>query len=235
MQHSPTDRTAPHRMKHRMRYSWQEIADILDEAVFCHVGLIRDGRPIVLPMIHTRIGEKLYLHASSGSGIGLDTADVNRERAVCVTASLLDGIVLARAASHHTVNYRSVIVHGDAHVVTSAEEKKRVCLALVDHALAGRSVDCRPPNNRELAMVTLLSIDLEEASAKVRTGAPGDEEEDVDLPHWSGTISLSTVIETIAPADEVKDGSLPAYLPPTGSKLAQRHQVSSTHAGGNRP
>ena len=149
--YEPTPRTTPTRYRERAHYDRQTVHDILDEALICHLGYVSAGEPVVLPTTHARLGETLYLHGSSGSGPLLAAKAAPEGLPVCVTATLVDGLVLARAAMHHSVNFRSVVVMGAARVVDDPAEKTRALSCLLDHIAAGRAADCRAPNARELA------------------------------------------------------------------------------------
>src|SRR5947208_254067 len=183
-----SDRTRVHRLPERGNYDPAVIHAILDEALICHVGFVVEGRPVVIPTIHTRIGGDLYFHGSPAAGMlrtlrgGVDA---------CVTVTLLDGLVLARSAFHHSMNYRSVVVFGKAEEVTDREERLRVLDALVEHVCRGRSADARRPNESELKQTLVLRIPIAEASAKIRTGPPKDDEEDYALPIWAGVLPLA--------------------------------------------
>ncbi|QUR67361.1 pyridoxamine 5'-phosphate oxidase family protein [Mycobacterium spongiae] len=210
----PTLRTTPTRYAERARYDRQSVHDILDEALVCHVGYVNSGSPVVLPTTHARLGETLYLHGSTGSGpmLAARTAP-SPGLPICVTATLLDGLVLARAAMHHSLNYRSVVVVGTARLVDDQAEKRRALQALLDHIRPGRSADCRAPNTRELAATGVLALDLVEVSAKVRNGGPSDDLEDRALPHWAGVVPLSLTAGTPEPASDLGGATpLPAYL-----------------------
>jgi nitroimidazol reductase NimA-like FMN-containing flavoprotein (pyridoxamine 5'-phosphate oxidase superfamily) len=184
---------------------------ILDEALICHLGYVRDGEPVVLPTTHVRLGEVLYLHGSTGAGPTL--AATRSDLPVCVTVTLIDGLVLARSALHHSMKYRSVVVMGTARLVEDSEEKLRALAALLDHVVPGRAGDARPPNDRELAMTAVLAVDLMEVSAKVRAGGPADDPEDISLPHWAGEVPLTLAAGTPEPADDLDPATpLPSYL-----------------------
>ncbi|URM92146.1 pyridoxamine 5'-phosphate oxidase family protein [Streptomyces sp. MRC013] len=214
--YEPTDLTVPTRGRPRASYDRELVHAILDEAYVCHLGFVREGRPVVLPTLYGRVGERLYVHGSTGSrplrmadgGTGDDPG-----LAVCLTVTHVDGLVLARSAFHHSVNYRSVVVHGTARQVTDPDEKRGALDALVDHVVPGRSADSRPANARELAATAVLRLDLAEVSAKVRTGGVNEEPEDLSLPHWAGVVPLTTRYGTAIP-DEALDPSvaLPDYL-----------------------
>lgn len=184
----PSERTRVRRHPDRAAYDRATIDAILDEALFCHVGYVDgQGRPRVIPTIHGRVGDTLYIHGSNASR----TLRALRDGVdVCVVATLLDGLVLARSAFNHSMNYRSVIVYGVAREVTDPNEKWMAQKALVDHVCSGRSDQARMPNQRELDQTTLLAIGMAEASAKVRTGPPKDDEDDLDLPIWAGVLPL---------------------------------------------
>jgi uncharacterized protein len=208
----PTPRTTPTRYRDRAHYDRETVHRILDEALICHLGYISDGRPVVLPTTHARLGEILYLHGSTGSGPML-AARSGSGLPVCVTVTLVDALVLARAALHHSLAYRSVVAMGDARVVEDPAEKLRALHCLIDHVAAGRADDCRTPNARELASTAVLALDLVEVSAKVRTGGPADEPEDCALPHWAGVLPLSVTAGTSVPADDLDPATpVPSYL-----------------------
>jgi uncharacterized protein len=201
-----TPRTTLRRLPQRGHYDRERINQILDEGFICHVGFAVDGRPFVIPTGYARMGEKLFIHGSQASrmlrtvGQGID---------VCLTVTLIDGLVLARSAFHHSMNYRSVVVFGNARVVDNPEEKLEALRALSDHMIPGRWDDVREPTERELQSTTVLSLPLSEASAKVRTGPPIDEEEDYDLPIWAGVIPLRLVA-----GPPVDDARLPENTEP---------------------
>jgi uncharacterized protein len=182
-----SERIAVRRHPERGSYERETIDAILDEALFCHVGFVADGQPFVIPTIHARVGNVLYLHGSPASrmlrelGDGVD---------VCVTATLVDGVVLARAVYKHSLNYRSVVVLGRARPVEAEEEKHVALAAVVEHVCHGRSRDARSPNEQELAGTMVLALPISEASAKVRTGPPQDFDSDLDLPIWAGVVPL---------------------------------------------
>jgi hypothetical protein len=203
----------PTRYRERARYDRATVHGILDEALICHVGYLTDGRPVVLPTTHARLDEVLYLHGSTGSGPMLAASDEGLP--VCVTVTLVDGVVLARSALHHSLKYRSVVVVGNARLVNDSREKLGALAALLDHVASGRSADSRPPNTRELAATAVLALDLVEVSAKVRDGGPVDDEHDLALPHWAGVVPLTLTAGTPVPADDLEPGvPLPRYLNP---------------------
>lgn len=212
----PTARTTPTRYRERARYDRHTVHAILDEALICHLGYLNAGRPAVLPTTHARRDETLYLHGSSGGGplLSARTAEASGSGLpVCVTVTLVDGLVLARSAMHHSVNFRSVVVVGEARVVDDPAEKSRALGCLLDHIAPGRAADCRVPDARELAATGVLALDLVEVSAKVRSGPPADDPQDLPLPHWAGVVPLSLTAGTPVPADDLDpDTPAPAYL-----------------------
>lgn len=206
-----TTRTTPTRYRERARYDRETVHRVLDESLVCHLGYIRDGRPVVLPTIHTRIDETLYIHGSSGSGPML--AARLSGMPVCVTVTLIDGLVLARSAIHHSMNYRSVVAVGTARIVEDPEEKKRALHAVVDHIRPGRADDCRAPNAREVAATAVLALDLVEVSAKIREGGVADDDEDLALPYWAGVVPLRVTADAAVPDGDLDPATpLPPYL-----------------------
>ncbi|QES04941.1 pyridoxamine 5'-phosphate oxidase family protein [Streptomyces venezuelae] len=213
--YTPTDRTVPTRSRNRASYDKALVHSILDEAYVCHLGFVRDGAPVVLPTLFARVGDSLYVHGSTGSrplraaGDGVAAPGLP----VCLTVTHVDGLVLARSAFHHSLNYRSVVVLGTAHQVTNPEELRIALDALVDQVVPGRSADSRPANAKELAATAVIRLDLDEVSAKVRTGGPNDDAEDLGLPHWSGVVPVRGGYGTPIPADDLDPAiALPAYL-----------------------
>ncbi|MFI2373961.1 pyridoxamine 5'-phosphate oxidase family protein [Streptomyces sp. NPDC018964] len=186
----PTERTVPTRSPHRAAYDKELVHAILDEGYVCHLGFVRDGAPVVLPTLYGRVGERLYVHGSTGSRPLRAAGQADPGLPVCLTVTHVDGLVLARSAFHHSINYRSVVVHGTARDVTDPEEKRRALDALVDHVVPGRAADSRPANRKELAATAVIRLDLDEVSAKLRTGGVNDEPEDLALPHWAGVVPL---------------------------------------------
>jgi hypothetical protein len=205
----------PTRYRERAHYDRPTVHGILDEALICHVGYLNAGQPVVLPTTHVRLDETLYLHGSTGSGPMLAAAESPDGLPVCVTATLVDGLVLARAAMHHSLEFRSVVAVGNARLVQDRGEKLRALAALLDHVASGRSADSRPPNPRELAATAVLALDLVEVSAKVRTGGPVNDPDDVALPFWAGVVPLTLIAGTPVPAADLDAAvALPAYLTP---------------------
>ncbi|WP_263172106.1 pyridoxamine 5'-phosphate oxidase family protein [Streptomyces sp. SCSIO ZS0520] len=211
--YAPTARTIPTRARERASYDRESVHAALDGAFLCHLGFLRDGAPVVLPTLFARVGERLYLHGSTGSR-PLRTAHGEPEGIeVCLTVTHVDGLVLARSAFHHSINYRSVMVHGRAVAVLDEEERRLALNALVDQVVPGRSADSRPANAKELAATAVLALDLAEVSLKSRTGDPGDDPEDLSLPHWSGVLPVRTAYgEPVPAADLAETTAVPDYL-----------------------
>jgi nitroimidazol reductase NimA-like FMN-containing flavoprotein (pyridoxamine 5'-phosphate oxidase superfamily) len=209
----PTDRTIPTRSRERAAYDRELVHAILDEGYLCHLGFIRDGAPVVLPTLYARSGERLYVHGSTGSRPLRGAEDPGL--AVCLTVTHVDGLVLARSAFHHSINYRSVVVHGTAHQVTDPQERALALDAIVEQAVPGRSEDSRRANAKELAATSVVRLDLREVSAKLRTGGPNDEPEDGALPYWSGVVPVARTYAAPVPADDLDPSiPVPAYLAP---------------------
>ncbi|MFJ8675101.1 pyridoxamine 5'-phosphate oxidase family protein [Streptomyces sp. NPDC093589] len=212
--YAPSERTVPTRARERASYDHETVHAILDEGYVCHLGFVRDGAPVVLPTLYGRVGDRLYLHGSTGSR-PLRTAGEAADSGlpVCVTVTHIDGLVLAKSAFHHSVNYRSVVVHGTAYQVIDEDEKTAALDSLVDHVLPGRAADSRPGNAKELAATAVIRLDLREVSAKIRAGGPNDEPEDLALPYWSGVLPVAPAYGAPIPSDDLAPGTTePAYL-----------------------
>jgi nitroimidazol reductase NimA-like FMN-containing flavoprotein (pyridoxamine 5'-phosphate oxidase superfamily) len=205
----PTPRTTLRRLPARGHFDRATVNAILDEALVCHVGFVSDGQPFVIPTIHARAGDQVFVHGSAASRM-LKTLQGGVP--VCLTATLVDGLVLARSAFHHSMNYRSVVVLGDAIPVTEESEKWDALHAIVEHVAPGRWREVREPSAKEMAGTLVLRLPIEEASAKVRTGPPLDDEEDYALECWAGVLPLRLV-----PGAPIADPRLPAgrALPPS--------------------
>ena len=199
-----TGRTRARRLPERAAYDRATVHAILDEGFICHVGFVAGGQPYVIPTGYARVGETVYLHGSTGSRLGLWPG-----MEVCVTVTLLDGLVLARSAFHHSMNYRSVMALGRTRAVRDPEEKEAALRALVEHIVPGRSDEVRGADRRELAATAVLAVGLDEVSAKVRTGPPKDDDPDYDLPVWAGVLPLA-----LTPGDPVPDPVLDPAVPP---------------------
>lgn len=203
-----TPRTTLKRLPKRGTYDRETIHAILDEALICHVGFVVDGAPYVIPTIHWREDHTLYFHGSVASRM---LRSLREGVDACVTVTLLDGLVLARSTFHHSMNYRSVVVFGKAREVTDREEKLRALGALVEHVVRGRSAEARAPNESEFRQTLVLALPLDEASAKIRTGGPIDDEEDYTLPVWAGVVPCRLVFGDAIP-DERNIAAAPEYV-----------------------
>jgi uncharacterized protein len=201
---APSARTRVQRLPRRGVYDGDTISAILDEGLVCHVGFVVDGQPFVIPTTHVRLGDRLYIHGAAANRM-LNTLAEGVD--ACVTVTLLDGLVLARSAFKHSMNYRSVVVLGHARPVTEPDEKRRVLMALVEHVMPGRSGQIRAPSNRELAATLMLTMSITEASAKIRSGPPVDEESDYTLDCWAGELPLR--LQPLAP---IRDPRLPVAV-----------------------
>ena len=207
---APSPRTRVRRLPARARYDRPTLDAILDEGLVCHIGFVADGQPFVIPTTYARVGDRLYVHGSAASRLLRTLASGTP---ICVTVTLLDGLVLARSAFHHSMNYRSAVVLGVAAEVTDPAEKAAALEAIVEHVVPGRSRDARGGNSKEIAQTLVLSLALTEASAKIRTGPPLDDEEDLALPCWAGVIPLRLTPSTPVPDPRLVPGiGVPAYV-----------------------
>ncbi|MBE1456144.1 nitroimidazol reductase NimA-like FMN-containing flavoprotein (pyridoxamine 5'-phosphate oxidase superfamily) [Nocardiopsis terrae] len=186
---STTERTRLKRAKHKARTDRGELYDLLDEGLVCHLGVVVDGSPRVLPTGYGRIGDTLYLHGSTGA------RSLRPEGEVCVTVSLVDGIVLARSGMHHSVNHRCAMVFGTPRLVTDEEERTAGLRAITEQLAPGQWDVVRRPDAKEMAATRVLALSLEEASVKVRTGPPNDDPQDHATPIWAGVQPVRTVFD----------------------------------------
>jgi len=209
---APTERTTLHRRRSRGVFDRDAIHAILDEALVCHVGFAVDRQPFVLPTTYVRIGSFVYLHAAAA---GRFLGRLRAGTPACVTVTLLDGLVLARSAFHHSMNYRSVVILGVATEVTDPEEKLRALSALVERISPGRSAVVRAPSAPELEATTVVRLPIEEASAKVRSGPPIEDEQDLGIPCWAGEIPIRLrVLEPVADSHCAPEAPSPAVPTP---------------------
>jgi nitroimidazol reductase NimA-like FMN-containing flavoprotein (pyridoxamine 5'-phosphate oxidase superfamily) len=205
---TPTPRTTVRRLPKRGIFDRTEVFKILDEAFICHVGFCDEsGRPVVIPTAFGRDGDRIYLHGSAASRMLRGLAG---GLPVCVTVTLVDAFVLARSAFHHSINYRSVVMFGEAVLVEDPAEKNEALRLITDHLVPGRWDDVRQPTDKELKATSVLALDLEEVSAKVRTGGPVDDEEDMGLAVWAGLLPLRT--SAGEPLPEPGKGAAPDYV-----------------------
>jgi nitroimidazol reductase NimA-like FMN-containing flavoprotein (pyridoxamine 5'-phosphate oxidase superfamily) len=205
------------RLPDRARYDRPSVHAILDEGLVCHVGFVDAGQPFVIPSAYARVGDRLVIHGSAASRMVKALA---AGAPACVTVTLLDGLVLARSGFHHSMNYRSVVVLGKATEITDPEEKRRALDAIVEHVAPGRAAAVRPASENELRATRVVALPLDEASAKVRTGPPKDDEADYALPIWAGELPLA--LEPIAPVADPHGPHVPAPAHVTGWRRDRR-------------
>lgn len=206
MTHSTrTQRNRINRLPKRGIYDLEAIHGILDEALICHVGFVDHSQPYVIPINFARIEDTVVLHGAKASRL---LKHIAAGHPVCVEATIVDGLVLARSVFHHSVNYRSVVLFGCGRLVTDSQEKLEALKAITEHLVPGRWDEARPPSRKELNATSVVSIAIEEASAKVRTGPPLDDEADYALPVWAGILPLQE-----APLPPVRDAVQPDTIP----------------------
>ncbi len=204
-----SDRITVRRMPERARYNRDDIDAILDEGLLAHVGMVTPEGPIVIPMLYARDGELLYLHGSPASRLLREGRDVQ----LCVTVSLVDGLVVARSLAHHSMNYRSVVVMGEASPIDDFDEKIRALDVISEHVIPGRVAATRPHSEKEVKGTLVLAMSIAEASAKVRTGPPIDEEEDYLLDTWAGVLPIGIDVGEPLPDPRLKDGvAIPEHI-----------------------
>ena len=222
---TPTARTQVKRLPKRAAYDRDTVFKILDEAFVCHVGFVADGQPFVIPTNFGRSGETIYLHGSAASRM---LRTLSEGVPVCVTVTLTDGLVLARSAFHHSVNYRSVLVLGTARQVDDPSEKMEALRLFTEHIMKDRWEEIRWPTEQELKATTVLAVPLQEVSAKVRTGGPIDDEEDYSLPVWAGVLPLPVVPGVPIADAHLKAGTaVPQYM--------KAYRRSSARASADHP
>ncbi len=214
--YTPTERTQVKRLPKRGVYEQEQVHAILDEGFICHVGFVADGQPYVIPTGYARCGDQIYLHGSPASRM---LRAMGQGAPLCVTVTLVDGLVLARSAFHHSINYRSVVALGQARVVDDPEEKMTALGHITNHLAPGRWEEARLPTERELKSTTVVALTLDEVSAKVRTGPPIDDEEDYALPVWAGVVPLR-----IEAGEPLPDARLLEGVP-----AIDRHRFTSRH------
>jgi nitroimidazol reductase NimA-like FMN-containing flavoprotein (pyridoxamine 5'-phosphate oxidase superfamily) len=205
-----TKRTELRRIPDRGSHDWETVNQILDAGFLACVGFCMDGQPFVIPTLYGRDGEKLYLHGSAASRM---LCELETGVPACVTVTLVDGLVLARSAFHHSMNYRSVVAFGTARKIANPGQKIKSLRVISEHLIAGRWKDVREPSEKELKATTVLEFSIEEASAKVRTGPPVDEDSDYGLPIWAGVLPLEIQSRQPIPDDKLIGGvALPDYV-----------------------
>lgn len=205
-----TDRNTVVRRAERGRYDRETVHGILDAGFLCHLGFVVEGQPFVIPTLYGRDGDTILVHGSSVSRM---LKNLSKGIKACVTVTFPDGIVLARSAFHHSMNYRSVTAFGTGIEVTDKEEKLRALKLISDNVLPGRWEDCRLPTENELNVTTVIAIPIEEAAAKIREGGPKDDAKDYELPVWAGVLPFETAYgEPVADARLMEGVDLPGYL-----------------------
>jgi nitroimidazol reductase NimA-like FMN-containing flavoprotein (pyridoxamine 5'-phosphate oxidase superfamily) len=220
-------RSTVRRLPRLARYDRETVAAILDAGLVAHVGITHDGAPVVIPMAYARVGETVYVHGSTASRLlrALRAGDP-----VCLTVTIVDGIVLARSAFNMSMNYRAVVVHGRARPVDDPAERLRAFRSIMDHVVPGHWEHVREPNDRELRQTLVVAIGLEEASAKVSAGPPDDEADDLVLPYWAGELPLRTV-----PGPPRADAHVPTEVGPPPSVLGYARRFDPAEVPGSRP
>jgi len=205
-----TERNRVKRLPQRGYYDTETIYKILDEALICHVGLVDNKEPYVIPINFARMDDTIVLHGSKSSRL---LKHVEAGKPVCIETTILDGLVLARSVFHHSVNFRSVVLFGTGRTIEDEQEKLAALKAITEHLIPGRWNEARLPNQKELSATQVVSIRIEEASAKIRTGLPGDDEDDYDLPVWAGLLPMQEMSLSPIPDERLKDGvPLPEYI-----------------------
>jgi uncharacterized protein len=218
-----TKRTELHRIPDRGSHDWEAIHQILDAGFLAHVGFCVDGQPFVIPTLYGRDGERLYLHGSAASRM---LRELETGIPACVTVTLVDGLVLARSAFDHSMNYRSVVAFGTARKIMDPEQKLKSLRIISEHLIAGRWQEVRGPSEKELKATTALEFSMEEASSKVRTGPPLDDESDYGLPVWAGVLPLEIKSRPPIPDDKlIKGVTLPDYVRRYDTRINGRTDV----------
>jgi nitroimidazol reductase NimA-like FMN-containing flavoprotein (pyridoxamine 5'-phosphate oxidase superfamily) len=206
---SSTERTTLHRLRERGATDRSALHAVLDAGVICHLGVIVDGAPLVLPTGYGRIGETLYLHGSSANR----SFQFAEDQEVCVTVTLLDGLVCARSVFHNSMNYRSAVIFGPARMVTDEAERLAALEAITEHLIPGRWENSRKPTRKELAATIVIAVSLDEASVKTRAGGPKDDEEDYELDFWAGVLPMTLATGPAEPDSRLKPGiGVPAHI-----------------------
>jgi len=221
-----TKRTELHRIPNRGSRDWETINQILDAGFLAHVGFCVDGQPFVIPTLYGRDGEKLYLH---GSAVSRMLRELETGVPTCVTVTLVDGLVLARSAFHHSMNYGSVVAFGSARKIADPGQKVESLRIISEHIIPGRWADVRKPSEKELKATTVLEFSISEASSKVRSGPPLDDENDYDLPVWAGVLPLAITSRPPVPDDRlIKGVTLPDYVRRYDSRINGRIDAASS-------
>jgi nitroimidazol reductase NimA-like FMN-containing flavoprotein (pyridoxamine 5'-phosphate oxidase superfamily) len=205
--YTPTQRTQLRRKPQRAVYDKGLVHSILDEGFVCHIGFVADGQPYCLPTVYGRNGERIFIHGSAASRM---LRTLERAIDICLTVTLVDGLVMARSAIYQSLNYRSVVVLGKARLVEDAKEKLEALRSITNHIVPGRWEEIRQPDERELKATSVMALDIDEVSAKVRTGPGLDDERDYALPVWAGVVPLRCISDEPIPCDRILPG-IPAF------------------------
>jgi nitroimidazol reductase NimA-like FMN-containing flavoprotein (pyridoxamine 5'-phosphate oxidase superfamily) len=229
---APTPETTLRQHPERAAFDHAFVHAVFDEALYCHVGFVADGRPFVMPTIHARVGETLYLH---GAGASRLMQAIASGEDICITATLLDGLVLARSWFAHSMNYRSVVAFGRGRLVTDLVEKARALRAIVEHVAAGRSREARPPTPKEMQATAVVAFTIERASGKSRRGLPKDQAADYELPVWAGELPLGQIVlppvaDPRVPEGVVVPASVTGYRRPGAQSGRARVRLNGTIA-----
>jgi hypothetical protein len=209
-EYKATRKTKLKRIPKRGIYNTEAIYKILDDTFLCHIGFVIDKQPFVIPTCYGRKDNKIFFHGSAGSRM---LNHLKTSSGICVTVSIVDGIVLARSAFHHSINYRSVVIFGKAEEISDPDKKTNALKIITEHILPGRWNDARKPNKKELNVTSVFSMELNEVSAKVREGEPSDEKEDKELNIWAGVLPLKTIADEPVKDSELKENILlPDYI-----------------------
>jgi uncharacterized protein len=235
---STTERTTLHRLRERGATDRSALHAVLDAGLICHLGVIIDDSPVVLPTGYGRIGETLYLHGSSANR----SLQFAQDRDICVTVTLLDGLVCARSVFHNSMNYRSAVIFGPPRIVTDPDERLAAVEAITEHLIPGRWANSRKPTRKELAATAVLALSLDEASVKIRTGEPKDDDEDYDSDYWAGVLPMTLTIGQAIPDPLLRPGiEVPAHISaleqrdagqPLGTVHSETEGTDATHAFG---
>ena len=210
MKHKPSKKIKVNRIPERGLYDSETINKIIDEALYCNISFIQDGHPFIIPTNHARMNDHLVFHGAKASRL---LKQISGGEEIAVSVTILDGLVLARSVFHHSMNYRSVVIFGKGKLIKNKIEKLNALEAITNHIIPGRWNDARKPNEKELNATSVVSLKIDEASAKIRSGPPKDEEEDYDLPVWAGVIPFSKKFEQPKEDPKLKPGILlPDYI-----------------------
>ena len=226
---SATPRTSLGRLRERALTDRSALHHVLDAGLICHLGVVIDGAPAVLPTGYGRIGETLYLHGSSGNRSMLAAADAE----ICVTVTLLDGLVCARSVFHNSMNYRSAVIYGRARLVTDEDERITALETITEHLIPGRWDNSRRPTKKEMAATIVLALSLDEASVKARSGGPKDDDEDYDLDYWAGVLPITMTVGTAEPDPLLRaDIRVPAHISDLQTEAGTGERVSDMPSSG---